>query len=442
MEVSSSVKDLDEITKQVQITIPAGLVTERVEAELKSLAAKTAIKGFRPGKAPRQVVDKLHRGRVIQEVVNDLMIANLSEVISRENMNIVGMPKVEVGSIETDKDITYTVTASIYPEPTVTGYESFDVSVPKHEVAASDVDEVVQRLLKSKSAINKVELRNKAQNDDVIDASVQVSIDGKEPSRPEPLTVGLGEGRLPLELEAGIRGMEIGETKEISVTFNAEHPNQKLSGKTAVYKVTLNKISEKVPPELNDQFVESLGIPEAKTVVELRLNIRKRLEQEQERTGHEMVRQAVLEELLKRNQFKVPPALIEEEIRRMLVRAGIVDPAKIDVRELDVEPYREGLQVTAENRVRTTILVDKIADIEGIKAEENEIEKYVSEVAQGSGMPENDVKRLLLSDEHERSTRLEIVRSKVLDLLEKRAAVRFEENQKEAADQKDAAQKS
>ncbi len=427
MEVQSSVENVDEVTKRAKVSVPDEMIAKEIEDRLDKLSRTASLKGFRPGKAPRHLVEKMHGSRVRLDVINHFISTSLRDVLQKENLNVVGMPDIDITSGKPGEDLTYTADISIFPEPTVTGYDHFDVKVPKSEVPAGDVDDVIERIRKSKASTRKAEFRTKAEGEDVVDVTVQVKVGDEEPGRPENAIVGLDEGQLPPELEAGIRGMEVGETKDVQVTFPEDHQQEKLRGAVVNYKVTLNGISEKVLPELTDDFAASLDIPEVKTVIELRLSISKRLEQEYEKQQQDAIRQAMLEQLLERNPFKIPQVLVDDEIRRMLVRAGVVDPNKTDFEEIDVERYRENLGEAAASRVRTSILVDRIAETENIKADDQDAAKYAEEVAQSVGIPAEEAKKYLLGKERRMGTLLELTRNKVLDFLQQRVAVTYED---------------
>lgn len=430
MDTNSSVKDIDEVTKQATVSIPADTVLSEFKEAIDRLSKTAHVKGFRPGKAPTQVLEKLHGKRVHMEVANRLISSSLHDLLKELNLDVVGQPEIEVSSFEPGQEITYTANISLLPKPTIEQYASFNVSVEKREVNDQDIENVVERLLTARSTNKPLEFRNTVNEGDIIDASLLVSIEGEEPSRPEPLVVGLGEGRLPEELEKAMIGQEVGTSREVEVTHAEDYSNEQLRGKKVTYKISLNSISEKVAPELTDEFVKGLG-EEFETVIELRLHIRKQLEEQVEQASKEDVQQAVLEQLLDANPFKIPQILIDDEIRSLLVRSGYVDPNKVNPAMIPVDELRKDFGEMAEKRVKTVILVDRLGDQESISALEDDIDSYMERVSEQNGLPVPDIKKFLLDGERRQSTLREITRDKVLEFLVGRAEVTYTEPKEE-----------
>lgn len=424
MEVKSVVEDIDPVTKQIKVSIPAETVTQEISSAIADLTARASLKGFRPGKAPRQMVEKLHGPRVRLEVANRLISNTLSKLVKDNSIDMIGAPEIDVASFEPGKEIEYTAQISVLPNPTIVGYDSIKVSVPKTEVTEADVQGVIDRIVQSKATTKKLDFRTTAKLGDVVDATLLVELEGEPPSRPEPLVVALGEGKVPAELENGIVGMEIGTAKDIVTVVPADNPNKAIAGKKTTYKVTLNGLSERVLPELNDEFVRGLAFG-PQTVLELRMETRKQLEEQSTRDSKEKIRQAVLDQLLERNEFLVPNVLIDEEIRSMLVRNGAIDPQKLDPAKISMERFREHFGEVAKKRVRTAIIVDLIGKQENVKPSDADISAAIEDLAGRNGLPADEVRKFLLSSDQATGFMVEVSRTKVLDFLQSRTEIEY-----------------
>jgi len=424
MEVKSVVEDIDPVTKQIKVSIPAETVTQEFSSAINDLAARANLKGFRPGKAPRQMVEKLHGPRVRLEVANRLISNTLSKLVKDNSIDMIGSPEIDVASFEPGKEIEYTAQISVFPNPTITGYVKITVAVPKSEVTDADVQNVIDRIVQSKATTKKLEFRTTAQSGDVVDAMLLVELEGEAPSRPEPLVIALGEGKVPSELENGIIGMDIGASKEIETIVPEDNPNKAIAGKKTTYKVTLNGLSERVLPELNDDFVKTLGFG-PQTVLELRLETRKQLEEQTAQESKEKVRQAILDVLLEKNDFLVPNVLVDDELRNLLVRNGAIDPKRVDPEKINMEPFRERLGDVARKRVRTAIIVDLIGKKETLKPTDEDITAALTDIAEKNGLPVDEVRKILLSSEQTTGFFVEVSRNKVLEFLQSRAEVEF-----------------
>lgn len=432
MEVISSVTDLDQVTKQFTVSIPAEKVQKESESALTGYAAKTKIKGFRPGKAPRDLVEKLHGAEIRLEVANRLISTTLNDLIKEHKLDVVGDPDVKVESVEPGKQLDYTAKVSVFPNPEIKKHDKFKVKITKRDAKDADIESVIEDMRKGRATPQKLAFRNTAQKGDVIDAMLSVEVDGEPASRPEPLAIVLGEGTLPADVEEQMIGMETGTSKEITSTIPDAHPNTQIRGKKALFKVTLNSLSERILPELDDKFVESLNMGVA-TVLELRMKIGKELEEYHAREIKKDTQAAVLDQLLDEYTFQVPQSLIDDEIRSILMRNGVMDQNQRDISRLSMEPFREKLGETAARRVRGAIIVDQIGKNENLKASDSDIDTAMDDIAKQNGVTKDDVRKFFLTQERGLGFLLEITRNKVLDFLVSRAEVEFVEPEMEPA---------
>ncbi|MDC0358398.1 hypothetical protein OAO01_06235, partial [Oligoflexia bacterium] len=215
---------------------------------------------------------------------------------------------------------------------------------------------------------------------------------------------------------------EIGQQKEISGSIPSDHPEEKLRDKKAVYKVTLNTLSEKILPEVDDDFAKTLEM-EVETLLELRLKLRGQIEEQVETDRRADVHAKILDQVLDVNPFLVPQVMIDEEIRNLLVRSGVIDPSKMDPSKISVEAFREKMGEVALKRVRTAILVDCVAEAENLRATKAELDKAMEEIAEKNGLPIGEVQKFFMDEGRVMGFSLEQTRNKVLDFLYGRAVV-------------------
>lgn len=421
--VQSTIEDLDTVTKRLKVSIPQGMVSKEIEDTLEYLAKSSKLKGFRDGKAPRQMVEKLHGNRIRMDVVQRLISTSLRDLLKRHKIEAVGAPEIDFTSFEEGKDLEYTAEISVFPSPEIQGYDSFEITIESENVTEERVSTVLDRIRDSKATFRELPFRTKVEANDVIDATFVVISNGQPEETPERVKLGLGSGSLPEKVESGLLGMDTGETREISVSVESEASSAESPAENVTYKVTLHGLSEKVLPEMTDEFVKSLESGFG-TVLELRLDIQKKLEEESAKAKKHKIERATLEELLKRNEFAVPQVLVDDEIRSLLMRSGAADPKKVDIAKISVEPFREKLNDVASHRVRSAILVDRIAEKENIRADEKDIEETIARIAQEAGASVEEIKKYYYDKERIVRFVLEITRNKVLEFLGARAKVK------------------
>ena len=428
MDFTSSIENVDEVTRKIKITVPAEIVSKEVNARLTSAAGQAKIDGFRPGKAPKAMVEKMYGGSIRAEVAERLINSSLNNVAKENKLEIVGSPEVDLVAFEVGKDMEFTANVQLFPKPEVKGYDKFKVEVQKNSVEEKNVDEIIENLRNSRATTKKLEFRNTAKLGDVIDIQLGVDLEGEAADRPEPATIVLGEKKIPEGVEAEIVGLEIGSSKVVDVILTKEQGGDKYAGKKATYRVTLNGLSERILPEVTDEFAKGLNLG-AETVLELRLKVRQELEKELEQQRKGDIQTAILDQLVKANEFKVPQLLVDEELRALIVRSGLMNDAK--VQNTDLEPFRKELGEIALRRVKSSIIIDRIVELEGLKAEKEEIDAQIGELSSRSGVSIEEAKKFLMDQNRLIGFIMEITRSKAIDLLVGRAEV--EQVEKKAA---------
>ena len=423
-DFTSSVEKVDEITSKITITIPVVKVNSAVDSEIVKLLPRLNLKGFRPGKAPKQLVEKTHGERVRAEVTYDLMNQSLREVLKSNKIETVGSPVVDVSSVDRDKDLAFTAQISIFPQPEIKGFEKIKVKAKKLAVTEEQINEQVKRVRKSKAKVKALEGRDVAKDGDVVNGDLWVRIEGKtDDAVPEPVSVVLGEARLPKELEAKISGIKVGETVEVQRNPDDAEPvaGQKINS----YKFTLKGLSTEELPELDDAFAQSLPDYAVKTFDELKAKIKETLEKDFEERNQTEVQSAIIDKLIEENAFLVPQVMVDEEIVGMARRIGLFQPEKQPTQE-EVERLRPMLSEVSTKRVKGSIIIDRIAVQKDLKAEQADIDAALKERAAMYGTDETTARNYFLAKERALGFLVEVNRTKILSWLVQTAEVEYE----------------
>jgi trigger factor len=413
-EIQSTITTIDEVTRKAAVSVPVAHFQREFEAAMKNYAGKAKINGFRPGKAPREMVEKLYGESIKWDVVSKLVSSSLDEVMKQHELQLVGSPKIDITSEDPAQKLEYTADFSIYPTPKITGYEGLSVSVEKEDVNEEVVQKTIDSYRRARST-SKETTRTQVQADDIIDVSVVFKAKDGSETNSEHATIGLGDGRLPKEFDEQVIGLKVGETKEVKLPAGDEGE--------MVYLVTLNKIMERELPELNDEFVASLGL-EPKTVLELKLDIEKNLNAQSEAQAKEKAKNVIVEKLIEINPFQVPQALVDDEVRNLLIRVGAVDPKNTKFEDIPVEPFRESFGEMAAKRVKANIVTDMVAQAEKITPNDEDMRNAFQEVAAQYRVSEAEARKMFTG----RSLihlAVEITRSKTQDMLVDKANVTY-----------------
>lgn len=386
MESSSTITEIDPVTRKARVSIPLEYLSKELQQAIAKHSRNARVKGFRPGKAPVQMVEKMYGDSLRWDVISKAINSSLTEAVKKNELQIVGSPKIDILCSDPDKDLEFEAAFSIYPTPTVTQYKGIKVAVEKQEVTDKEVEETITSIRRNKADIQPAKERNIVQADDVLDVSVRFKAKDGTFSPPEQASLGLGDGRLPKEFDEQVIGMKIGETKEVTIPGSAD-------GEEMVYEVTLQGISERVLAELTDDFVANLG-GEMKTVEELRKDIRSRLEQQAQDKAESQAEDKILDTLVEQNDFMVPQPLVDDEIRNILIRLGAVDTRKTKFDEIPVEPFRGSFESIATKHVKVAIALDQVASAEKINPDENDLKNAFQEIAQDMKCSEAEARKM------------------------------------------------
>jgi trigger factor len=429
MDFQSSVQDIDEVTKKITVVVGKERVSKEYESSVKQLGRTAKVDGFRPGKVPRQMVERLLGDRIKFDITNKLINEGLRSAFDQFKLNTIGQPQIDLKEMVTQQDLEFTATVELIPEPKVASYLDREVEVEKKEVGDKEVEEALTQLAESRAQLNPIEGRTKIEAGDVAALSVSIKVEDGEFSQAEPFVDQVGSGRLSKQVEEQLVGLETKAEKEIEILADEEHPIEGMRGKKATYKVVLHEIYSKQLPTIDDEFAKSVGM-EVDSVTALREKLKSQLVQNAENELKSASQMALLDLLAKENQFKLPPSLVDDEMREMIARMGFTGK-DVAVENIDVEPFRQFFEESAVKRIRTAIIVDRIGAQEEIKVEEADTKAMIAKVAEEHNVTVEVATKALLDRSRVGGFLAEVRRTKIMDMLMARTNVKHVAPKKE-----------
>lgn len=423
MDFQSSIQDIDEVTKKITVTVGKDRVVKEYEDSVKQVGRTASIKGFRPGRVPRQMVERLMGDRIKFDVTNKLINEGLRTAFEEHKLDTVGEPQIDLKEMQTASDLEFSATVEMYPQPAVANYLDRAITVVKKSVTDKEVDAALERLAESRAELKPIEDHKEAALGDVVALSVSIQVEAEEFSRPEPFVEELGLGKLSKEVEEKLVGLPVGESRDVAITGGDDHPNESLRGKQLTYRCQLHGLYTKNMPTMDDAFAKSLGM-EVESVEALRNKIREQLVTQAERDVQAESQGELLNLLVQENQFKVPSALVDDEIRSIVARYGFAGK-QANPESIDVKLFRPQFEEFAVNRIRSAIIIDRIGSQEDVKVEESDRDAMIKRVAEENGMTAEAAKKALLNKSRIMSFLLEVRRTKILDFLMSRTKVEF-----------------
>ena len=421
MNYEASVTDVDNVTKVLTVCIPKSEIEASFEKHIGSYSSRVKMKGFRQGKAPRDMVVKQHGEEVRREVIQKLISTSLDNLIKEHEINYVGHPRLDIESNgEEGKDLKFKANFALYPVAELKNYESFSIKLPKIEVSKEEIDRVIGRIQNSTAEYKAITDRTKIQNGDVVQTIIQAIVDDVSNGDGTPMRMEVGGPDVPEEITEALVTMSVGEVKTVAVKSITEDERNK--GKRVEYKITASELFEKILPEMTDAFAKQVDT-EVETVLELRKKIDELLQKDKEEQSRLKAEGLVLKDLANRHDFQIPQLMIDMEIYNMLVRGNMIDPQQMPFDRFNGQPFRERMGGPAEERVKAAVLVDKIGEADKLLPNEEETKQWFSE--QKARLGEEAFKQFLKEQNSVQSAWVDYTRRKVLDFLLSRTKIEY-----------------
>jgi trigger factor len=425
-----SVESVSPVERKVTIEIDPDRVAREIEKAYVGLGRRVKLRGFRPGKAPRNVLERHFKDQVESEVVEKLVSSSFVEAVQQESIDAVAPPSVSLGEggIAEGRPLRYTARVEVKPRIEPRDYRALEVERKAPEVTEQMVSDELTKLQDRLSELVPAEGRLEAQEGDWAVVDHEGTMDGApfEGSKAEGVTVRVGPGAISDGNLAALAGKRLGETVEFDEPFAADHRNPALRGKVARMKVTLQGIRVRRVPPLDDEFARAVGIEGVDTLPALRERIRSDLERREKRRVESETREALVKAALARNEFEVPPALVERAIDNMIEGAAErFARSGLDIRQLglDLPRMRADLREQALLTVRGALLLEAIADAEKLEASEEEVEAEIARMAEGLGVPVARVKQQMGGADARKALSNRIREDKAIALLTSQAKI-------------------
>lgn len=416
-----------EIKKSLQITVPAAEVKEAAERAIAKIQKRVHLRGFRPGKAPATLIERLYADEVRHEVLNELVPKYLFKRAEEEGLVIVGTPDVRDVHFRVGEPLKFTAEFEIQPQFELLDYKGIPVPYREPEITEEDIARRLEELREEKAEFVTLEPRP-LQDGDYAVVALESLAGVTPPIRQQEVTLEIG-GRDTLEaFSVNLRGMAPGEEKEFDVHYPEDYGQRRLAGKTVRFRARVKAVRRKELPELNDEFARDLG--DYLNMEELREAVRRSLLMERQAQARREAQEKLVEKLVDMHDFPVPEAYIERQLESQVQRylAGLAAEG-VDVTRLNIDWER--VKATQRERairdVKASLLLEKIADREGIYATIDEVDREVERIARQEREPVAAVRARL-----EKEDGLRRIASRIR--TEKTLAFLFEHATKIAAD--------
>jgi trigger factor len=426
--MKANVEEISSIKKKLNIEIPVDQVTKEVDSFYGELRKKAKIKGFRPGKVPRNILERhfkdYAKAEVIQKLIQDTYPTALSEI----NLHPVSPPVIDPGELENGKSFQYTAIIEIKPEIKMEGYLGLRIEGKKEGVKDEEVGERLRNLQNLHANLKTISEARPIQTGDYVILDYEAKKDGKslEEGKAIDFSVEVGGGQFIPALEEKLIGLRPEEEKEIEVSLPEDYGYQKWAGKTISFHVKIKEIKEKILPPLDDEFAKDLG--DYSSLETLKAKLKEEIEKEKELLLDRQLKDQVVDQLLRANSFEVPESMVDEQAKNLVSNTKLRLAAQgLALKNLSVseEKLQEDYREMAKRQVRTFLILEKIASQEGISVTDDETEGRLKEIADRTHQKFDVVKRYYEKNGLIPELKAGVMTDKTLDFLLQKAEINY-----------------
>jgi trigger factor len=391
-----NVEDISSIKKKVHVEVPEDRVAQEIDSFYEELKKKAKIKGFRPGKAPRTILERYFKdyakGEVLQRLIQDTFPKALSEV----SFSPVAPPAFDPQELEGGKPFRYAAIVEVKPQIKIEDYTGLNLEGKKEEVRDEELEERLKNLQNLHAQLKAISEPREVRTGDYVILDYDAKMDGKplDEGKGVDITVEVGSGRFIPTLEENLIGLKPEDDKDVDVSFPADYGYKKWAGKTVSFHVKVKEIKEKILASLDDEFAKDLGGFDS--LEALTAKLREDMQKVKEEALDRHFKDQIVDQLLQKNSFEIPPSLVEEQNQALVSEAKLrLASQGMNLKDMDIseDKLREDYRAVAERQVKTYLILEKIAGQEGISVSDEEVQGRLKEISERSHQKFEAVKR-------------------------------------------------
>jgi trigger factor len=423
------VETISPVERKVTIEVDPDRVAQEMDRSYTALGRRVKLRGFRPGKAPRKVLERNFRAEVEGEVAEKIVQQTFAEAVRVESIDVVAPPHVSISEgVAEGKPLKYTARVEVKPKLDPKDYKGLAVTRKPPQVGDEDVSKELTKIQEQMAQLVPVEGRFEAQEGDWAVIDHEGTIDGApfDGGKAEGVTVKIGPGSITEGNVGALAGKKLGDTVEVEETFPPDTRTEALRGKTARMKVTLKSLRTRQVPQLDDALAKSLGAEGIETLEQLRARIRADMEKRENRRAETELKDNLVKAALEKNEFEVPPSMVERAVDVMIEGAAErFARSGIDIRQLglDYGRMRADLRDQALLQVRGRLLLEAIADGEKIDVTDEDLQAEIARLADEMGVSLAKVQQQMRGGDAREALRNKIREDKALALMTSAATI-------------------
>ena len=405
--MSLQVENLEHNMAKLTITVSAEEVEKALQAAYLKQRSKISLPGFRKGKVPRQMIEKMYGPEVFyDEAANNMIPDAYAKAYDESELDIVSQPKIEVVQMEKGKPFIFTAEVATKPEVTLGDYKGLKVDKVSTRVMQKEVDEEIEK--ERERNARTVEVTDRAvQDKDIVTLDFEGFVDGVafEGGKGENYPLTIGSGAFIPGFEEQLIGAEIDKETEVKVTFPEEYQAKELAGKEAVFKCTVHEIKAKELPELDDEFASEVS-EEAETLEDYKAEVKAKIKERKENEGKEKKENQAVEQAVANAEIDLPAPMVDlqakqmaDDFARRIMQQGMSVEQYFQFTGLNEEKMMEELKPQAEKRIRTRLVLEAIVAAENIEVSDERLDEELQKMADSYQMEVEKLKEFMGENE-------------------------------------------
>ena len=421
------IEEISPIERKILFEIPSDVVSQEVESAYRALNRNVKLKGFRPGKAPRSILQRYYKGQVEEEVVSKLIKDSFGKAVEEYHLSPVVVPTVLDHTFEAGKDFRYTVTVEVKPEVTVEGYLGLEVERAAVSVSEDEVQVRLKDLQETHAQLKPLETRRPIQEKDFVIIDFEGFQSGKplEGWKVQDHLVEVGAIALVGDWDGQLIGLSQNEEKDISLTLPESYSKKELAGQKIDVHIKVKEIKEKILPQLDDEFAKDVG--NFKTLDELKARLRQTVGEEKQVQANGAAKEKLLGTLVEKHSFPIPKSMVERHVQNLIARTELRlarQGLKLEDANLDRQKLHGSFLPTAEKEVRGALILQKIAEMEKLSVSEAELEERLEKMAAQVNQRAEALKSYYQKEGLLEDLRAQILEERALDFLLSQSKIR------------------
>lgn len=404
--MSLQVENLEKNMAKLTIEVPASEFEKALQSAYNKQKKSISVPGFRKGKVPRQMVEKMYGPEIFYEdAANELIPTAYEEELKNCDLEIVSRPTVDIVQIKKGEDFIFTAEVAVKPEVTLGEYKGMEVDKTSTRVTQKEVEAKIKEEAEKNARTVTVEGRPVQDGDEVI-LDFEGFVDGEafEGGKGENYPLTIGSGSFIPGFEEQLVGAEAEKEVEVKVTFPEEYHAEELKGKDAVFKCTIHEIKVKQIPEIDDEFAAEVS--EFDTLDEYKADVKAKIKEQKENEGKQKKEDQAVEKAVANATMEIPEAMIDEQVRQMVNEfaqnmqyQGISFEQYCQITGMTLEKIQEETRPQAVKRIETRLVLEAIAKAENIEVTEERLDEEIKKMAESYNMEADKLKELMGEEE-------------------------------------------